>query len=45
VAPKFPDHARQVELAKLVDGFATAATTVVAAVDVEDILRGGGQGP
>jgi hypothetical protein len=45
VAPKFPDHAKQVERAKLVDGFAAAATAVVAIVDVEDILCGGGQGP
>jgi hypothetical protein len=41
VEPGFPDHARQEERVELVSDFAAS----VAAVNVEDILRGGGQGP
>ena len=37
VAPGFPEHVRQEERAKLVGDFA--------AMNMEDILRGGGQGP
>jgi len=43
VAPRFPDHARQAEWAELVGDFAATAATIVATIDVEDILRGGGQ--
>jgi hypothetical protein len=42
VAPGFPSHARQAEPVKLVGNFATAAATVVALVNMEDILCGGG---
>jgi hypothetical protein len=42
VVPRFLDHARQ---AKLVGGFTAAAATIVAAVNVDDILRIDGQGP
>jgi hypothetical protein len=45
VAPRFSDHARQAEPAKLVGDFAVAAAAVVALVNMEDILCGGGQGP
>jgi hypothetical protein len=45
VEPGFPDHVGQAERAELVGDFAAAAAAVVAAVNVEDILRGGGQGP
>lgn len=45
VAPRFPDHAGQAERVELVGNFAAAAAAIVAAVDVEDILHGGGQGP
>ena len=40
--PGFSDHVGQ---AKLVDDFAAAVATIVAIMDVEDILRGSGQGP
>ena len=42
VEPRFPDHVGQAEL---VSDFAAATASAVAAVNVEDILRGGGQGP
>ena len=45
VAPGFPNYTSQAERAEMVGGFATAAATVVAAVNMEDILYGGGQGP
>jgi hypothetical protein len=38
------EHAGQEERAELVDDFAAVVTTVVAAVNVEDFLRDGGQG-
>jgi hypothetical protein len=45
VAPRFLDHASQVERAELVGGFTATAAAVVVAVNVEDILHGGGQEP
>ena len=42
VAPGFPEHVRQEERAKLVNDFATAASAIVAAIDVEGILRNDG---
>ena len=45
MAPGFPDHASQAERAEMVGGFATAAVIIVATVNMEDILCGGGQGP
>ena len=45
MVPGFPDHAGQAEWVELVSDFTTIATTIVAALDMEDILRGGGQGP
>ena len=45
VEPGFPDHAGQAKQAELVGDFTIAMATIVAAVNVEDILRGGGQGP
>jgi hypothetical protein len=45
VAPGFSGHARKAERAELVGGFAVAEATIVATVDVEDILCGGGQEP
>ena len=45
VALGVPDHAWQVERAELVSSFAAAAATIIATVNVEDILHGGGQGP
>jgi len=45
VAPRFLNHARQAEQVELVGGFAAMMAMVVATVNVEDILRGGGQGP
>ena len=45
VAPGFSDHARLAEWAELVSSFATDAAAIVAAMNVEDILYGGGQGP
>jgi hypothetical protein len=39
------DYASQAKRAELVGGFAVVAATVVAAVDMEDILRDDGQGP
>jgi hypothetical protein len=45
VAPGFLGHAGQAKQAKLVGDFAAAVATVVAIVNVEDILRDGGQGP
>jgi hypothetical protein len=41
VEPRFSDHAGQEEQVELVGDFVTA----VAAMNVEDILRDGGQGP
>jgi hypothetical protein len=38
----FSDHVSQAERAELVGSFTAAATAIVAAVDVEDILHGGG---
>ena len=43
--PGFLDHVGQAKRVELVDDFAAATTAVVATVDVEDILHGGGQGP
>ena len=45
MALRFLDHASQAERVELVGGFAAVATAVVATINVEDILRGGGQGP
>jgi len=45
VAPRFLDHASQEEWAELVGGFAATAAAIVAAINVEDILHGDGQGP
>ena len=45
VVPRFLDHAGQAERAKLIDDFAATAVVIVAIIDVEDILHGGGQGP
>ena len=45
VALWFPDHARQAERVELVDDFAATAAAIMAAINVEDILRGDGQGP
>ena len=45
VEPGFPGHTWQAERAELVGDFAAAAAAVVGAMNVEDILRGGGQGP
>jgi hypothetical protein len=42
VAPGFPEHVRPGQRAELVKDFATAADAIVAAVDVEEILHGGG---
>lgn len=42
VAPGFPKDVKQEERAELVDDFAATAAVVVATVDVEDILHGGG---
>jgi hypothetical protein len=41
VEPGFPDHAGQEERVEMVSDFAAT----VAAVNMEDILHGGGQGP
>ena len=41
----FSYHTGQAERAELVSDFAVAVATIVATVNVEDILRGGGQGP
>lgn len=43
--PGFHGHAGQAEQADLVDDFAAAVAAVVATMDVEDILCGGGRGP
>jgi hypothetical protein len=40
-----PDHVGQAERVELVGGFAAAVASIVATVNVEDIVRGGGQGP
>ena len=40
--PGFLDHAKQAEM---VGEFAAATTAIVATMDVENILHGGGQGP
>jgi hypothetical protein len=51
IAARFPaitgflGHAGQVERTELVGDFTATTTTVMATVNVEDILRGGGQGP
>jgi len=45
VEPRFLGHAEQAKRAELVGDFAATTATVVATVNVEDILRGGGQGP
>ena len=42
MAPGFPDHASQVERAEMVGGFVATVVAVMAAVNVEDIFRGGG---
>ena len=42
VAPRFLGHIRQEERAELANDFIATAGTVVAAVDVEDILHGSG---
>jgi hypothetical protein len=42
VAPGFLEHVRQGERAKLVNDFTIVADAVVAAMYVEEILRGGG---
>ena len=43
--PGFLGLARLAEQSELVSDFAVAVATIVATVNVEDILRGGGQGP
>ena len=45
MVPRFLDFSRQAERVELVADFAATTAAVVAAMDVEDILRGGGQGP
>jgi hypothetical protein len=45
VEPEFLDHVRLEERVALVGDFATAVAAIVATVNVEDILRGSGQGP
>jgi hypothetical protein len=51
IAARFPaitgflGHAGQVERTELVGDFTATTTTVMATVNVEDILRSGGQGP
>ena len=45
VEPRFLGHTEQAERAELVGDFATTVVTIVAAVNVEDILCGSGQGP
>jgi len=45
VEPGFLGLARLAEQSELVSDFAVAVATIVATVNVEDILRGGGQGP
>jgi hypothetical protein len=45
VAPRFLGHAGQAEQAKLVGDFTAIVVAIVATVNVEDILRDGGQGP
>jgi hypothetical protein len=45
VALGFSDHAGLEERVALVGDFATTAVAIVATMNVEDILRGGGQGP
>lgn len=42
VVPRFPERVGQEERRARVNDFAAAADAVVAAVDVEEILRGGG---
>ena len=42
MVPGFPKHVRQEERTTLVDDFAATTDVVVATVDVEDILCGGG---
>jgi hypothetical protein len=42
VVPGFPKRVRPEEQAELVKNFATATDTIVAAMDVEEILRSGG---
>lgn len=43
--PGFSDHAMLEEWEELVSDFITAAEAIVAAMNVEDILHGTGQGP
>lgn len=43
--PRFLDHAGQEERAELVGDFAAVTATIVGAMNMEDILRGGGQWP
>ena len=45
VEPEFLGHARLVERAELVGDFTATAATIMATMNVEDILHGGGQGP
>jgi hypothetical protein len=45
VEPRFLDHAEQEERAELVGDFIAVVATIVATMNMEDILRGGGQGP
>ena len=45
VVPGFLEHVWPEERAKLVNDFATAVDAIVAAVDVEEILCGGGYEP
>ena len=45
VVPEFPDHTSQAKQVDLVGDFAATAAAVVTAMDMEDILRDGGQGP
>jgi hypothetical protein len=42
VTPGFPEHARQEKWMAWVNDFAATADAVVAIVDVEEILHGGG---
>ena len=45
VVPGFPAHAGPAKRAELVGDFAFAASTIMAAVNMEDVLHGAGQGP
>ena len=42
VVPRFPEHVRPGERVELVNDIATTADAIIADVDVEEILHGGG---